>query len=255
MKSIMELPENPEVYSNSKTLISLSFPFLGNDEPVERFSIKDGKFWYIGRKAFDDVLKIIKEFVFGDGYMKCFIYGTIGYGKSHILATIVWFLLRTGKRVVYLPDFHELAIDPVDYVKSALYLAYENNNYKINKIYTCKTLNEIEKFCKEESEPLYIVVGQMNFLDSHNSTEIIEFLNRIARNHFYIKSSSANNRSVLCLKFLKVKQTNEKRIELYGGFDKDEMSQWWIKNDSKSPLMNDKQKEKLNISPDEIHSF
>ncbi|CAB5372250.1 unnamed protein product [Rhizophagus irregularis] len=225
MKSIMELPENPEVYSNSKTLISLSFPFLGNDEPVERFSIKDGKFWYIGRKAFDDVLKIIKEFVFGDGYMKCFIYGTIGYGKSHILATIVWFLLRTGKRVVYLPDFHELAIDPVDYVKSALYLAYENNNYKINKIYTCKTLNEIEKFCKEESEPLYIV------------------------------SSSANNRSVLCLKFLKVKQTNEKRIELYGGFDKDEMSQWWIKNDSKSPLMNDKQKEKLNISPDEIHSF
>ncbi|UZO22189.1 uncharacterized protein OCT59_014558 [Rhizophagus irregularis] len=213
MKSIMELPENPEVYSNSKTLISLSFPFLGNDEPVERFSIKDGKFWYIGRKAFDDVLKIIKEFVFGD------------------------------------------AIDPVDYVKSALYLAYENNNYKFNKIYTCKTLNEIEKFCKEESEPLYIVVGQMNFLDSHNSTEIIEFLNRIARNHFYIKSSSANNRSVLCLKFLKVKQTNEKRIELYGGFDKDEMSQWWIKNDSKSPLMNDKQKEKLNISPDEIHSF
>ncbi|CAB5209322.1 unnamed protein product [Rhizophagus irregularis] len=179
----MELPENPEVYSNSKTLISLSFPFLGNDEPVERFSIKDGKFWYIGRKAFDDVLKIIKEFVFGD------------------------------------------AIDPVDYVKSALYLAYENNNYKFNKIYTCKTLNEIEKFCKEESEPLYIV------------------------------SSSANNRSVLCLKFLKVKQTNEKRIELYGGFDKDEMSQWWIKNDSKSPLMNDKQKEKLNISPDEIHSF
>ncbi|GBC44331.2 hypothetical protein GLOIN_2v692305 [Rhizophagus irregularis DAOM 181602=DAOM 197198] len=202
MKSIMELPENPEVYSNSKTLISLSFPFLGNDEPVERFSIKDGKFW-------------------------------------------VW-------EVTYPCDD---TIDPVDYVKSALYLAYENNNYKFNKIYTCKTLNEIEKFCKEESEPLYIVVGQMNFLDSHNSTEIIEFLNRIARNHFYIKSSSANNRSVLCLKFLKVKQTNEKRIELYGGFDKDEMSQWWIKNDSKSPLMNDKQKEKLNISPDEIHSF
>ncbi|CAB4419608.1 unnamed protein product [Rhizophagus irregularis] len=42
-----------------------------------------------------------------------------------------------------------------------------------------------------------------------------------------------------------IKQTNEKRIELYGGFDKDEMSQWWIKNDSKSPLMNDKQKEKI----------
>jgi hypothetical protein len=224
MKSMMKLPENPEVYSNPETLIELPFPFPHDDKPVERFPIKDGKFWYMGRKVFDDVLNTIKELKIGDGYKRFFIYGTMGYGKSYILATIVCFLLRTGKRVVYLPDCRDLANDPVDYVKSALYLAYADKSAKISEIHACETLDEIVKFCKEELEPLYIVVDQMNALDGHGNTEInkttkqqiIGFLNQIATKHYYIKSSSANNTSAL---HLKLKQTNERKIELYGGFD------------------------------------
>src|SRR5947207_10133102 len=101
MKSIMELPEHPEAYSNPKKFLSLPFPFLGERKPVERFSINDDdKFMYMGRKKFVNVLDTINGLKRGCGFMDCFIYGTIGYGKSHILATIVCFLLRTGKRVV-----------------------------------------------------------------------------------------------------------------------------------------------------------
>jgi hypothetical protein len=224
MEDIKELPEDRNVYSNPETLISLPFPFLGDDKPVDRFSIKDGNFRYMGRKAFDDVLNIINDLLLGDGYKKFFIYGTMGYGKSYILATMVCFLFRTGKRVVYLPDCHGLAMDTVNYVKSALYLAYENNSDKISEINDCETLDEIVKFCKEESEPLYIVVDQLNALDGHNNTEInetikqrtIEFLNQMTTKHYFIKSSSANNISAL---HLKLKQTNEKKIELYGGLN------------------------------------
>ncbi len=225
MEVIKKLPEDRNVYSNPENSLLLPFPFLGENKPVERFFIDDdNKFLYIGRKAFDEVLKIINEFRFGRGFMKCYIYGTMGYGKSYILATIVCFLFRTGKRVVYLPDCRGLAMDTVDYVKSALYLAYENNSDKISEINDCETLDEIVKFCKGESEPLYIVVDQLNALDNHNDTEIKEadkdrikdVLNRMTASHYYIKSSSANNISALRLK---LKQTNEKKIELYGGFD------------------------------------
>ncbi|CAI2193415.1 8083_t:CDS:2 [Funneliformis geosporum] len=251
MEDIKKLPENPEDYSNPKKFLSLPFPFLGERKPVERFSINDDdQFMYMGRKAFVKVLNTIDELKRGCGFMDCFIYGTMGYGKSYILATIACFLFRTGKRVVYLPDCRELARDTKDYVKSALYLAYENNSDKINKIYTCETLDEIVKFCKEESELLYIVVDQMNALDSHNNTEIdetikrqtIAFLNQITTKHYYIKSSSANNTSALRLA---LKQANEKKIELYGGFDEDEILQWWIKNISNLPSMDDEQKKQI----------
>jgi hypothetical protein len=225
MEDIKKLPENRNVYSNPETFISLPFPFLGDDKPVDRFFIRDGNFQYMGRNAFDDVLNIINNLVLGDGYKKFFIYGTMGYGKSHILATIVCFLFRTGKRVVYLPDCRELAMNTVDYVKSALYLTFESNIDKISEINNCETLDEIANFCKKESEPLYIVVDQLNALDGHNNTEIsgatkqrtIEFLSQITSKHYYIKSSSANNMSAL---HLNLKQPNERKIELYKGLNK-----------------------------------
>ncbi|CAB5198873.1 unnamed protein product [Rhizophagus irregularis] len=250
MEDIMKISDDPKVYSNPENLLPLPFPFLGERKPVERFSIKNKRFLYMGRKAFDNVLNTINEFKYEEGYMDCFIYGTIGYGKSHILATIVCFLLRTGKRVVYLPDCRELARDPEYYIKSALFLTYANDSAKMSEIHSCVTLDEIEEFCKEESEPLYIVVDQMNALDGHNNTEIDEttkqrivgFLGRIATKHYYIKSSSANNISAL---HLKLKQTNEKKIELYEGFDKDEMLQWWIRNNSNLPSMDEERKRKI----------
>ncbi|CAG8493453.1 16983_t:CDS:2, partial [Funneliformis caledonium] len=104
-------------------------------------------------------------------YIDCFIYETIGYEKSFILATITYFLLRTGKCVVFLPDYRELA-----------------NNLEISL-----------------SLPYY------------SPTLIVINL---------CQSSSVNNKTAL---HLMRKQTNEKKITLYRGFDEEEMTQWWKK--------------------------
>ncbi|GES90603.1 hypothetical protein GLOIN_2v1786107 [Rhizophagus clarus] len=227
MEDIKKLSENSKDYSNPENIFHCHFHSL----------------------MFDYVLDKILGLAIGDSFMDCFIYGTIGYGKSYILATIACFLLRTGKRVVYLPDCRELAKDPEDYIKLALILAYADNIEEINEISACKTTDDIVAFCKS-SEPLYFIVDQMNALDYRNNTEIVEgkkvaildVLNRMTSEHYYVKSSSANNESAL---YLIQKQTNDRRIELYGGFDEDEMSQWWMKNKENLPSVNEEQKKKI----------
>ncbi|GBC23505.1 uncharacterized protein OCT59_011120 [Rhizophagus irregularis] len=218
MEDIKKLPDDPNVYSNPENLISLPFPFIGERRPVERFSIRDNKFLYMGRKAFDKVLKTINELESGNGYMDFFIYGTMGYGKSYILATIV-------------------------------FLTYSDDSVKMSGIHSCTTLDDIIEFCNppEQEEQLYFIVDQMNALDSYNDTGIDDLLkkkiksslNEMSINHYYIKSSSANNTSAL---HLSIKQANKKKIELYGGFDENEMTQWWKKHVD-LPLMNQQQRE------------
>ncbi|CAG8651551.1 17729_t:CDS:2 [Funneliformis caledonium] len=223
MKSIIELLENPEAYSNPKKFLPLPFLFLDEQKSVERFFINDDdKFIYMGRKAFVNVLNTINELKRGRSYMDCFIYDTIS---------------------------HELVKKLENYIKLALFLTYIDNIEKIIKISTCKTTDDIVAFC-ESSELLYFIVDQMNALDYRNNTEIVEVkkatildvLNRMTPEYYCIKSSSANNESAL---YLIQKQTNDRKIKLYGGFDEDEMSQWWMQNRKNLPSVNEEQKKKI----------
>ncbi|CAG8660646.1 1384_t:CDS:1, partial [Diversispora eburnea] len=224
-EDIMKLSDICEVYSDPKNFFLLPFPYPGEVKPIDRFAINDdGFFTFMGRKKFSDVLSEINTFKSGTGYMEMFIYGTVGYGKSHILTAIACFLLRSGKRVVYLPDCRKLAVDPTEYIQSALFLTYVDDDAKTNKINACESFDQIIKFCRSLDEKLYFIVDQMNALDEYNDTGINTNLkqkikgdiDRMCWGHFYIKSSSANNHAVL---HLKQKQTNEKKITLYGGFD------------------------------------
>ncbi|CAG8650115.1 10098_t:CDS:2, partial [Diversispora eburnea] len=158
MEGIMKLSDTCEVYSDPKNFLLLPFPYPGEVKPVDRFAINDdGFFTFMGRKKFSDVLSEIITLKAGTGYMKMFIYGTVGYGKSHILTAIACFLLRSGKRVVYLPDCRELAVDPIKYVKSALFLTYVNDDAKINEINTFKSFDQIIEFCYSLVEKLYFI--------------------------------------------------------------------------------------------------
>ncbi|RHZ66308.1 hypothetical protein Glove_308g2 [Diversispora epigaea] len=251
MEGIMKLSDNFEVYSDPKNFLLLPFPYPGSDKPVDRFAINvDGFFNFMGRTEFNNVLSEIMTFRFGTGYREMFIYGTVGYGKSHILAAIACFLLRNGKRVVYLPDCRKLAVDPIEYIQSALFLTYVDDDANINKINACESFDQIIKFCRLLDERLYFIVDQMNALDEYNDTgintnlkqEIKGDIDKMCVGHFYIKSSSANNHAVL---HLKQKQTNEKKITLYGGFDEEEMEEWWKKHNSVLPTMNEKQKNQV----------
>ncbi|POG61805.1 hypothetical protein GLOIN_2v1786107 [Rhizophagus irregularis DAOM 181602=DAOM 197198] len=248
MEDIMKLDEDESSYSNPKKILLLPFPYPGQKKPVDRFAINnDGFFTYMGRKEFRNVLKTINQFRSGTGYMKLFVYGTVGYGKSHILSAIACFLFRTGKRVIFLPDCRQLALDPVDYVKSALFLAYQDNNTKINEINSCEKFDDIINFCKPLNEKLYFIVDQMNALDEQDNTgisleikqQIRRDLDRMSNYHYYIMSSSANNKTML---HLMQKQTCELKIKLFGGFDEEEMKEWWSSHNPDLPAMDEQQK-------------
>jgi len=221
----MKLDEDESTYSNPKNFLPLPYPYLGEKLPIDRFDIDcDGFFTFMGRKKFKQVLEQISE-LRRRGYMKLFVYGTVGYGKSHILSAIACFLFRTGKRVVFLPDCRQLAVDPVKYIKFALLLTYANDDAKIREINACEDFCQIINFCESlYEEKLYFIVDQMNALDELDNTEVSsekkqqtrENLDKMVDNHFYIKSSSANYKTMLQLM---AKQTNELKIKLFGGFD------------------------------------
>ncbi|CAG8643231.1 4952_t:CDS:2 [Ambispora gerdemannii] len=251
MVNIKKLDGNPAVYSNPQNFLSLPFPYPSERRPTDRFTISnDGLFTFMGRKAFSNVLSQINMLKPYTGYMKMFIYGTVGYGKSYVLTAIACYLLRSGRRVVYLPDCRELAVNPVEYIKSALFLTYVDDDAKISEINACENFDQIIKFCESLDEKLYFIVDQMNALDELDNTginlekkrHVKENINILCWAHYYIKSSSANNRSAL---HLRQKQTGELKITLYGGFDEEEMEEWWKEHNSVLPTMNDEQKKQI----------
>ncbi|RUS13751.1 hypothetical protein BC938DRAFT_477695, partial [Jimgerdemannia flammicorona] len=232
-----EAPVNAEEYSNPTNILRLPFPFMGFVKPTDRFAIDDGSFEYMGREEFAQVLREIENLKGGNGYTELFIFGSIGYGKSHILAAMVCLLLQQGKRVVFLPDCRAMAKGFPEYLQAALLLTFADNVYYQKKIYNCMSVNDIHSFCRglaKEEIRLYFIVDQLNALDNdENDNErmtnekkgrIKVDLESITNNHYYIKSASANWKSAL---HVKQKQMNERKVSLFGGLTESEMRNWW----------------------------
>ncbi|RUS27583.1 hypothetical protein BC938DRAFT_483040, partial [Jimgerdemannia flammicorona] len=205
LKIKAEAPVNAEEYSNPTNILRLPFPFTGFEKPTDRFAINDGSFEYMGREEFAQVLREIENLNCGDGYTKLFIFGSIGYGKSHILAAMVCLLLQQGKRVVFLPDCRAMVRGFPEYLQASLLLTFADSVYYQKKIYNCMSVNDIRSFCRElakEEIYLYFIVDQLNALDNdENDNErmtnkkkgrVKDDLESTTYNHYYIMSASAN---------------------------------------------------------------
>jgi hypothetical protein len=218
--------DDSKAYSDPKIISNLPFPFVG-PIPTSRFKLNDrSSFEYMGREEFCMVLDAINQ-MGRQTYEDILILGTIGYGKSHILAAMVCYLIKTGKRVVFLPDCRCLVNEPVKYFRQALYLTFGDQEPARRKIQDCRTLDDIKNFFKDASFDkikLYVIVDQINALESENCNEDVlgnnaklhvrEVLNSLKNGHYIIQSSSANYRTAM---HMQQKQTNEKRIRFFGG--------------------------------------
>jgi len=54
----------------------------------------------------------------------CYFHGTVGAGKSHLLAALTCLLMRQGMLVVFIPDCNDLLADPARYFTAGLEFAY-----------------------------------------------------------------------------------------------------------------------------------
>jgi len=227
LEKIKEIPEDPTEYSNPKTILRLPFPSLYTTIPNERFRVKKGVFEYMGREKFDELLAEVNKLEYHVN-VKLFLYGSIGYGKSYMLAALACLLIRQGRRVVYLPDCRTLLDNMLGYVKAALLLAFGDKPDYQAKILKLKDENDIYNFLEwlsqEKKIYLYFIVDQRNALDPEEGEDGItkkarnnatQCLAKFMSLHFSITSSSANDRAE---RNVKAKQMNRTLIKVYGGF-------------------------------------
>jgi hypothetical protein len=110
--------------SNPAIQTKLPFPFTERDLPQWFNSDGDHDHWdFMGREKCTELLDAIKELetTHWHGY---WFYGTFGYGKSHLLATLACYLIAAGKRVVFIPDCQACVWKPVAYLQTAMLLAW-----------------------------------------------------------------------------------------------------------------------------------
>jgi hypothetical protein len=123
--AIRKASSNAEDYSTPGLVQQIPFPFIG--APHGRFLIEEeygiNVFSYGGREMFQKLHDEVNALKSLGGHTNLQLYGTIGYGKSHILALAVLLMCLGKDRVVYVPDCKKMLVSPSDYMKKALLLA------------------------------------------------------------------------------------------------------------------------------------
>jgi hypothetical protein len=76
------------------------------------------------------------------------VYGLIGNGKSHLLATLVYYLTAQGRRVIYLPDCRICYRHPVCYIQQALLFIWADQPEGADQIINLGTMEEVGWFLR-----------------------------------------------------------------------------------------------------------
>jgi len=169
--------------------------------PHQRFAFKETDgitlFKYMGRSQFLELQQRIENKNFLKGFETLYLYGTSGSGKSHLLAALVYHLIREGKRVLYIPHCYDLMMNPLRTMRKACQFAY----YDSPLFGTIEHLDDVDALiCFLERDPdVYIIVDQVNALefidnDRHKEqkTQASAWLDLMRSSHRYMFSSSAN---------------------------------------------------------------
>lgn len=216
---LSKITNDPKEYSDPGIATQLPFPSM-NVIP-SRFSINGGTFLYMGREMFAQIWSTWLQVKDDDQRRQAiYVYGTPGYGKSHMLAALACLLVRQGEQVVYLPDCFAMLRDPLQYLQVALLFAIQDASSR-QQIHSSKTVNDLASFCVHyKSGRLCIIADQLpephgrDVSTDKAKSELLAILQRISHTHIYITSASANRESA---RYLQKKETGEQKIALLGG--------------------------------------
>jgi len=225
---IGQLSADPSVYSDPSRSIELPFP--STNKIPSRFAISNRTFLFLGREKFTVLWEIwIKISADPDHRQAIYVYGTRGYGKSHILAALACLLVRNKERVVYIPDCRTMLSGPLVYLQNALIFAFagsQSSEYR-KRIWECEQVEDLADFCVQygrEGGRLCFIIDQKNALDpepkgqndvtDEEKATIRRLLRCMATQHVEITSASANHKTA---RHMARKDTGEQRISLLGG--------------------------------------
>jgi hypothetical protein len=224
-KKVESVSESLDDYCNPEVVQHL--PFLYNIETLHD-SFPNGCFTYYGRSAFRELYAAAASMHFY-GTRMYFLHGTLGAGKSYMLAALCCLLTRKGKRVVFLPDCHAMLRDAFRYLQAALKLTFINHPQAYRYLCASTTTDHLVNFCYRASNEgrLLFVIDQVNALDPQDDAEdrysstqkmnVRELLDKITSVHLRLASSSGNYQHGL---EDTLRQTGEKHLGVYGGLTK-----------------------------------
>jgi hypothetical protein len=225
IKTLGLLPDNADQLPNAVIRLSnpayqtqLPFPFVGPAVPTRFNSLSDSEdsWFYTGREMFTKLLDGLRRMRKSCDWTTLWIYGTKGYGKSHLLAALVCYLTTQEERVVYIPDCREFAKRPVAYIQEAMLFTWADDKAIQDKIITLDTLEKIQTFFDHHRNAIFFI-DQVNGFAETEGKEIKRWLESCRAWHKTILSTSANYESYLQTA---PQQNTDQTIYLYGGFTK-----------------------------------
>lgn len=226
--------------------------------PSDRFSLDiQDRFRFYGRLQFREIYTAAKSLAYR-GCRMYYLHGTLGSGKSHILAALTCLLLKEGHRVVYLPDCRALLRHVFGYLQCALVLAYHRDSDTAARHYLerCKTIEQLATFCDKASTDhrLLFIIDQANALEPEDEAldrftleakrDARTLLDKIVSCHLKLSSATANYLHGMADE---IKQTGERRLQMYGGLTDEEMRYWW-RNSGLGTQLNNEHRQKIEDS-------
>ena len=189
---------NKETLSDPKKMAELVFPFAGVVVP-KRFAITNGRWRFAGREVFQTLLDDVDRMRQSENLNALWVYGTRGYGKSHLLAALVCYLSARGDDVVYIPDCREFTDAPEVYLQSALLLTWTDDKTQ-DEIFRLTERDDLKKFLHRRA-PLFVIDQTNGFVDRNNplvhqyKQEVKRWLRLACARSKVVYSTSANNLS------------------------------------------------------------
>jgi hypothetical protein len=147
----------------------LPFPMVHTVVPV-RFPLDVKHCWrYMGREKFVELLEEL-QFVRGSpNYASLWVYGTSGYGKSHLLAALVCYLAALGERGICLPSPRSCIGNPIRRLQTAMLFAWTDKATQ-DKITTLGTPKKIKVFLGEQRNFIFVIDQMNEFTEAKNKT-------------------------------------------------------------------------------------
>lgn len=135
--------------TNPSACTWLPYPSLGASLPDMFARGQDRTFNFVGRPQLANLLGQITAT--GKHLHQRWV-GTIGYGKSHLLAAAACCLLADGWHVVYISDSAELGgrnnEGAFDVLQEAMLVAFAGNESDMVAIANCGSISELQAWCK-----------------------------------------------------------------------------------------------------------
>jgi hypothetical protein len=217
------LPDNPDQLPNAVVQLSnpafqikLPFPFIDPAVPTRFKSVSNSEdnWFYMGREKFKELLDGLWRMRGSCNWTSLWIYGTKGYGKSHLLAALVCYLIAQEERIVFIPDYREYAKRPVAYIQAAMLFTWADDKAIVDEIITLDTMEKIQAFFDRHRNAIFFI-GQVDGFAEMEKREIKKWLDSLRAWHKAILSTSANYQSYLQTA---PQQSTDRTIYLYGGF-------------------------------------